>query len=151
MCAAQPREYILLRDERLRRTPRQQKRKALGCTTLPPDMRGPIPVTSPLVSTALPAFENELTRLLLAEGHKHLVDQVAKLRIVDRCRCGDSFCATFYTAPLPKEAWGPDHQTIPLDGVSSGMVNLDLNHGSIVCIEVLYRDDVRDALGAAIP
>jgi hypothetical protein len=38
-----------------------------------------------------------------------------------------------------------------LDGVSSGMVNLDLNHGSIVCIEVLYRDDVRDALGAAIP
>jgi hypothetical protein len=39
-------------------------------------------------------------------------------------------------------AWGPEHKNIPLDSIE-GFLILDVVNEKIVCIEVLYRDDLR--------
>ena len=69
---------------------------------------------------------------------------------MDRCRCGDDFCATFYTAPKPRGAWGAKHETISLDA-ENGYLNVDVNNGKIVCVEVLYRDEIRNKLLRLLP
>src|SRR6185436_9277691 len=51
---------------------------------------------APLLREVLPAFANELRDLLNQLGEVELANQVAGLRLVDRCRCGDDFCGTFY-------------------------------------------------------
>jgi hypothetical protein len=45
----------------------------------------------------MPALVTELEQLLQEEGEPALSAQVCGLHIVERCRCGDDFCATFYT------------------------------------------------------
>jgi hypothetical protein len=107
-------------------------------------------VATPLLRDALPQFAVELSALLLQDGRVELANQVALLRLVDRCRCGDSFCATIYTAPPPEGAWGPGHESMSVEP-ADGVLVLDLVHGKISCIEVLYRDDVRDELLARCP
>jgi hypothetical protein len=104
-----------------------------------------------LLVDALPEFASELTRVLRAAGLIDLATQVASLRLVDRCRCGDWFCATFYTAPKPDGAWGPQHTTVPLELAESGDINVDLVAGEIVEVEVLYRDELRSALQRLLP
>ena len=68
-----------------------------------------------LLKDALPEFAAELVRTLRAEGRTDLGEQIATLRVVDRCRCGDWFCATFYTVPKPDGPWGKGHETVPLE------------------------------------
>ena len=97
---------------------------------------------SSLLQDALPDLADELTALLSSQGEKDLAEQVPELRLVDRCRCGDDFCATLYTAPKPKGAYGPNHESIPLCP-SSGHLILDLVDRKIVCIEILFREDLR--------
>ncbi|MCU1257708.1 MAG: hypothetical protein JWO80_593 [Bryobacterales bacterium] len=65
----------------------------------------------PLVPEVLPAFAEELRSQLIASEEPELAAQVGHLRIVDRCRCGDDFCATFYVRPNPSAAYWPDHRT----------------------------------------
>jgi len=107
-------------------------------------------VHSKRVRELIPELATELTRLLQAEGHFSLADQVSTIEIVERCRCGDDFCATFYTAPPPRGAWGLGHETIALDP-DEGYLNVDVLNGKIVSIEVLYRDEVRDFLRSLLP
>lgn len=83
-------------------------------------------------------------------NEQDLVEQIPRLRLVDRCRCGDDFCATLYTAPKPKKAYGPNHETLPLDA-SSGQLILDLVDRKIVCIEILFRDDFRNRVLQLFP
>ena len=97
---------------------------------------------SPLLQETLPDLADELTVLLRNRNERDLAEQIPHLRLVDRCRCGDDFCATLYTAPRPKGAYGPTHESLPLN-LSSGQLILDLVHGKIVCIEILFRDDLR--------
>ena len=54
-----------------------------------------------LLRETLPLLAEELERLLRNEGELQLAEQVSGLQIVDRCRCGDDFCASFYTLPKP--------------------------------------------------
>lgn len=98
----------------------------------------------------LPEFGVELEGLLTAAGEKELAGQVTTLPLIDRCRCGDWFCATVYCAPRPDGAWGPRHKTICLDP-SSGMINVDVVDEKIVEVEVLYRNDLRDKLLRVLP
>ena len=63
-----------------------------------------------LLSEALLSFSIELHQLLTEQGEPELTAQVPGLMIFDRCRCGDDFCATFYTKPKPEGSFGPDHQ-----------------------------------------
>jgi hypothetical protein len=102
------------------------------------------------LTEALPELAEELRRLLTESCHQELADQVRGLQIVDRCRCGDSFCSTFYVQPPPVGSYGPTHYNVALDP-EQGMLILDVVHGTIACVEVLYRDDVRRKLEQLVP
>jgi hypothetical protein len=106
--------------------------------------------TAPLFSEVLPELAEEVERLLLESDEKELVTQVPALRIVERCRCGDDFCSTFYVQPKPEGAYGPDHRNVVLDP-PRGMLVLDVVGNKIACIEVLYRDDIREKLHSTFP
>jgi hypothetical protein len=97
----------------------------------------------------LPELAEELEDLL-REAEPELAGQVRGLKMVDRCRCGDDFCATFYTEPPPGGSYGPGHRNVPLEP-SEGMLILDVVGTKIMCVEVLYRDQIRQALLAALP
>jgi len=103
-----------------------------------------------LLIHTLPDFASELEQLLAKSGKPELAAQVSGLAIVDRCRCEDDFCSSFYTQPKPPGSYGPDHSCVEL-GAEEGMVVLDVVAGSIAHVEVLYRDDVRRMLIAKFP
>jgi len=92
----------------------------------------------------------ELKTLLIQEKELALAEQVSKLQIVDRCRCGDDFCATFYTKPRPKKSYGTGHRSIMLEP-KDGILILDVENNNISCIEVLYRDEIRKMLHSFLP
>ncbi|WP_264714998.1 hypothetical protein [Limobrevibacterium gyesilva] len=97
-----------------------------------------------------PELVSELQQLLSREGEQVLANQVARLAIADRCRCGDDFCATFYTAPRPAGSYGPNHRTIALVP-AQGMLSVDVVGNDIVAIEALYRDDLKAKIHVAMP
>jgi len=102
------------------------------------------------LTRTLPAFASELELLLSEEGEHELASQVSTLEIIDRCRCGDDFCSSFYTQPKPEGAYGPNHRSLVLDA-AEGMIILDVVSGLIAYVEVLNRDDVRKPLTAVFP
>jgi len=57
-----------------------------------------------LLIDCLPDFCNELRLLSLESGNPEIAEQIGSLQLVDRCRCSDEFCGTFYTAPKPNGA-----------------------------------------------
>ena len=105
---------------------------------------------STTLTNALPAFAEELECYLRNQGHADLAAQISTLPLVDRCRCGDDFCATFYTAARPAGAYGPGHSNLEVES-GDGMIILDLVDGGIRCIEVLFRPDVQKVLFSVLP
>jgi hypothetical protein len=103
-----------------------------------------------LLKEVLPQFAVELERLLRKQGEVELASQASLLMIVDRCRCGDDFCASFYTQPKPKGAYRPGHRSMELEP-AEGMLILDLVGGRIAHVEVVNRNDIREKLLAALP
>ena len=102
------------------------------------------------LAEALPAFRDELESLLLEAGEFQLAQQVSSLQIVDRCRCGDDFCSTFYTGTKPEGSYGPQHRNVVLSP-EKGTLILDVVADKIKCVEVLYRDELRTLLEHALP
>jgi hypothetical protein len=103
----------------------------------------------PLVD-AFPLLSEELQQLLVQKGESELAAQVPGLAILERCRCGDDFCATFYVQPKPKGAYGPGHRNVSLEP-QQGMLILDIVDDKIACVEVLYRDEIRRKLLVEFP
>lgn len=103
-----------------------------------------------LLSKALPSFAAEFRQLLEAQGEPESAAQMPGLVILDRCRCGDDFCATPYTQPKPEDSYGPGHRNVALTS-EDGMLILDVVGGKNACVEVLYRDEVRQKLLSALP
>jgi hypothetical protein len=103
-----------------------------------------------LLKDALPGLADELIQLLVAAVRQSLADQVPGLKIVERCRCGDDFCASFYTLPKPDGSYGAGHENVVLEP-ERGMIVLDVVNGCIAHVEVLNRDEVRRALIASLP
>ncbi len=103
-----------------------------------------------LLTELFPPLAIELEQLLGSRGETALASQVSQLAIVDRCRCEDGFCSSFYVQPKPEAAYGPGHRTVDL-GAVEGMLLLDVVGGEIVHVEVLYRNDIRQKLMAAFP
>ena len=99
---------------------------------------------------ALPDVAAEVEGLLRLEGESSLASQLRELRIVDRCRCGDEFCATIYTVARPAGPWGPGHYTLALRP-KRGYINVDILDGRIVELEILYRDEIRERLASLLP
>jgi hypothetical protein len=102
------------------------------------------------IGEALPGFTNELEELLKKAGEPKLAAQVQYLKILDRCRCGDDFCSTFYAQSKPDGAYGPDHRNVVL-APDDGTVILDVVADQICCVEVLDRPEIREKLLAALP
>jgi len=102
------------------------------------------------LSEILPALSIELEHLLKNQGEAELADQVSQLTVIDRCRCGDDFCSSFYTQPKPEGHYGPSHRCIDLDA-AEGMLLVDVVAGKLAHVEVLNRADVRRDLLAALP
>jgi hypothetical protein len=103
-----------------------------------------------LLIEILPQLARELEELLKKHGKLDLAAQVSTLTVVDRCRCGDNFCSSFYTQPKPVGAYGPGHDCFDLDA-DTGMVILDVVSGVIAHVEILNRDNIRMPLLAALP
>jgi hypothetical protein len=101
-----------------------------------------------LLVDTIPSFATELYQLLEEQGEPDLAAQVPALVILDRCRCTDDICATFYTQPKPKGGFGPGHRNMHLMP-EEGMLILDVVAGEIACVEVLDRNDVRENLDEA--
>lgn len=66
---------------------------------------------SVLLTTALPAFADEIESALIRMERPALAAQVPGLEITWRCRCDDAFCTSFYVGPTPVGSWGPGHET----------------------------------------
>ena len=103
-----------------------------------------------ILRDVLPELASELKNLFRESESPHLAQQVDDLQILDRCRCGDSFCATIYTLPKPKEAWGKGHYTILLDA-ETGMIIVDVLDDKIAEVEILYRDEIREKVLKLLP
>ena len=105
---------------------------------------------SMLLTETLPVLAQELQQLLQAKNQLELAAQVTALKIVEGCGCGDDFCASFYTQPKPKGAYGTGHYTLVLEP-ADGMLILDVVGGVISFVEVLYRPEIREKVLAAFP
>jgi hypothetical protein len=103
-----------------------------------------------LLAETRPQLARELEELLKRQGEPELAAQVSHLAIVDRCRCGDEFCSSFYTQPKPDGRYGPDHRCMDLDA-DEGMLIVDVVADTIAHVEVLNRDDIRKKLVEALP
>jgi|ERR1700733_2640553 len=103
-----------------------------------------------LLIEMLPKLAGELQQLLSEKGETTLAAQVQELALVDRCRCGDDFCGTFYVLPKPHGAYGPGHRNVSLEP-RQGILILDVLADKIAAVEVLYRDDVRQKLIIEFP
>ena len=103
-----------------------------------------------LIAKEFPDLSHELRALLSNTGDAGLVAQISELKLIDRCRCGDDFCATIYTQPKPTKSFGPSHRNIPLSP-TKGMIILDVVENNIACIEILYRDEIRKKLLRLLP
>lgn len=101
--------------------------------------------SSPLLVDTLPSFAAELESALIEEARTELASQIASLRLLQVCGCGDDFCASFYTGPKPEGGWGSGHENV-VPPVGDGMVILDVVDGVIRYVEVLFRDDVRSII-----
>ena len=119
-----------------------------GVFTLNTDNR--LKMQSVLLREALPSLAKELEQLLKNESQLELVAQVPQLRIVDRCRCEDGFCAAFYTQPKPQGAYPAGHRTIAM-APTQGMIRVDVVADRIAFVEVLYRDEIRKSLLTLLP
>jgi hypothetical protein len=109
-----------------------------------------VSATRPRLIEVLPVFAGEIEELLKKQNESKLAAQITSLTIVDRCRCGEDFCAAFYVEPKPHGAYGPGHRNVDLEP-ESGMVILDVVNDRIMQIEVLYRDEIRQAIQTAVP
>jgi len=96
-----------------------------------------------------PELSKELSNLLRDMGKGELADQVESLSVIDKCRCGDGFCSSFYTASKPGGAWGPNHENVSLT-TQDGMLMLDVVDGNISYVEVLDRPDFKVILDGAV-
>jgi hypothetical protein len=103
-----------------------------------------------LLADTLPSFAAELRQLLIEKGEHDLTAQVSGSKILERCQCGDDFCATFCTQPKPEGSFGQGHRNVALTP-KEGTLILDVVGEAIACVEVLYREDVRQKLDEVFP
>jgi hypothetical protein len=102
------------------------------------------------IGELFPAFEKELAASITAQGRKDLAEDIGSLAVLDRCRCGETWCAHFYTAPRPEGAYGPGLVSMHLEALE-GTIVLDVVDDRIMGIEVLDRADLKAVLDEYLP
>ena len=98
---------------------------------------------------ALPDVVDELDRGLRKSGRTDLAATLTGLELVDRCRCGDSFCATSYTQP--KASWPPPAELEDVVIEAPHLLSLTIANGRIVAAEFLWRPALRARLLELLP
>jgi hypothetical protein len=101
---------------------------------------------APLVSAVLPELAERIEAALRAQGEPQVADRVAGLRITAVCGCGQTFCGSFQTLNTPLKRWFMRGRQIELRDGGPGEIVVDVVRGEIAYVEVLYLDDVRDAV-----
>ena len=101
---------------------------------------------APLVGSVLPGFAARLEAALRAQGEDRLADQVPGLRITAACPCEQPFCGSFHTLSRPMKRWFIRGRQVGLADGGPGEVVIDVVRGEIAYVEVLYLDEVREAL-----
>ena len=100
-----------------------------------------------LVSELFPELAKHILRDLRRLKRNDLAAQVMNLRVVDRCRCGEAACGTFYTQGTESRRRMPTLGTdIMLD---CGAIVTEV-HGRIVEVETL-DPKVNETLCRVIP
>lgn len=86
-----------------------------------------------------PCLSIEIAQALRDADEAALADQVPTLPVGERCGCGDDFCQSFHTAPVPEGPWGPGHRTVSVEPPWPGYLVFDVVDEHIAYVEVLYR------------
>ena len=105
-------------------------------------------MTAPRLYDVAPELAAELERLLIEAGEFALANRIDDLAIHDLCRCSDSFCSIFYTVEERITPWPIGFRTMAL---KPGELHLDVLGTTILHVEVLFRDDLRSKIQAAVP
>lgn len=98
-----------------------------------------------LLAAILPEVSHDLAALVRQKGATELAAQVPHLGVVDRCRCGDEFCASLCTPGKPEGQYAAGHDCVDLDA-AEGMMLMDTVAEKIVHVEILNRQDIRRKL-----
>jgi hypothetical protein len=101
---------------------------------------------APLVSDVVPELAERLETLLRDRDEPYLAEQVAGLRVTHVCRCGQPYCGSFWTAKRPMKRWFMRGRQVELREGLPGEVALSVVQGRIAYVEVLFWDEVRDAI-----
>ncbi len=96
------------------------------------------------LSQALPQFAQELSRGLISLGYTQLAASVDSLEIVERCKCDEPGCVTFYAVPKLSAPHPDKCQRIiaPVRGVTC----IQVSDQQITWVEVLGRPELREKL-----
>jgi hypothetical protein len=100
----------------------------------------------PLVRSVLPRLAARIEAGLRAQGEERLAEQVDGLRITAVCPCEHAYCGSFHTAPRPMKRWFIRGRQVALADDEPGEIAVDVVRGEIAYVEVLYLEDVREAL-----
>ena len=92
---------------------------------------------------ALPEFAAELSRGLAELGHKELATSVNSIVIVERCKCDETGCITFYAVPKTVTNQRPCKTAMP---VVKGLTCVQYIGQQIVWVEALGRPEDREKL-----
>ena len=101
---------------------------------------------APLVTRVLPELAERIEAALRAQEEPRLADSVGGLRVTRVCTCGQPYCGSFHTATWPMRRWFMRGRQIQLEDGGPGEIMVDVVRGEIAYVEVLYLDDVRDAV-----
>jgi hypothetical protein len=101
---------------------------------------------APRVWAVVPDLARRIEAALRAQGEDRVAGQVAELRITAVCPCDQPFCGSFHTSRRPMKRWFLRGRQIELHDGGPGEIALDIVRGEISYVEVLYLDDVREAL-----
>ncbi len=101
---------------------------------------------APLLRSVLPELSTRIEAALRAQGEERLAAQVRELRITAVCPCEQPFCGSFHTAKLPMRRWFMRGRQVALADGGPGEIAIDVVRGEIAYVEVLYLDNVREAL-----
>jgi hypothetical protein len=83
---------------------------------------------------------------LVADVVPQLAEQLPELRVTHVCRCGRPYCGSFWTARRPMRRWVNRGREVELREGLPGEVALTVVRGQIDYVEVLFWDEVRDAI-----
>lgn len=110
-------------------------------------LRGVRDSLHPLVRDLVPSLIDDIKRALIDNDEGEATGKVDQLEAWGRCPCGDDFCSSFSTGPLPKGAASEkdEYRTIAVP-VSSGLVFLTIAASEVRYVEVLYSPDIAASL-----